>query len=112
MSLDGSRLLDPSGSEEAAWTQAAIDVVSDEAEAEASGDSSAAAAADASPCASVTVAYMPSLRQITSVTQSGSTTAQQVAQMTRMCVAGCEQLNGLMRECLVEAAKKKIAAAQ
>lgn len=60
--------------------------------------------------AGLILSYMPSLKQITGVTQTGTTSAAQVTQLTHLCIAGCEQLNGLMRECLVEAAKKKISA--
>ena len=105
LSLDGALLLDPSATEEESWTAA----VSESAEQE---DDDEVESKDATPpAASVLLAYMPSLRQISSITQAGSSTTQQVTKLTHMCIAGCEQLNGLMRDCLVEAAKKKLTTA-
>jgi exosome complex component MTR3 len=102
LSLDGGLLLDPSGKEEVAWAAVAADV---DAHSDTNGDSSTSA--PTAPTASVLLAYMPNLRQISSITQSGSSTTQQVTDLTHMCIAGCEQLSGLMRETLVEAAKKQ-----
>ncbi len=95
MSLDGALLLDPSGDEESAWAAVAADAATDES------------AAGGAPTASVLLAYMPALRQITSITQAGSSTTQQVTDLTHRCIAGCEQLSGLMRDTLVTAAQKQ-----
>lgn len=104
LSSEGRAMLDPSAEEEAEWKEA-----SEEAAAAAASSASDDASAPAA-CASVSLAYMPSLRQITSVTQSGSAPVGEVSKLTHMCIAGCEQLQGLMKECLMEAAKKKLGA--
>ena len=96
LTCEGKAVLDPSEEEEEEWKEAS------EAGAAAAGDDSASAAG----CASVSLAYLPSLRQISSVTQSGSASVSEVTKLTHMCIAGCEQLAGLMKECLTEAAKK------
>jgi exosome complex component MTR3 len=103
ITLDGQLLLDPSGEEEARWAAAVADA------ADAANDSDAASDA-ATAATSVTLAYMPSLRQISSITQAGSSgsTAQLVTSLTHLAIAGCEQLNGLMRECLVDSAKQQM----
>jgi exosome complex component MTR3 len=106
ITLDGQLLLDPSAEEEARWAAA----VADAADAANDGEDGDAAAEAAAAATSVTLAYMPSLRQISSITQSGSSgsTAQLVTSLTHLAIAGCEQLNGLMRECLVDSAKQQM----
>jgi len=99
IALDGQLLLDPSGEEEAKWAARAA-----EAEVEAEADGAAAASAPAA--ASVVLAYMPNLRQISSITQAGPSTTEQVTQLTHLCIAGCEQISGLMRDTLVNSAKQ------
>jgi exosome complex component MTR3 len=100
ISLDQQLYLDPSAAE----SQQSLD-------AQSADPSDAPPSAPGVTSAGLVLAYMPSLKQITGLTQTGTTSAAQVTQLTHLCIAGCEQLNGLMRECLVEAAKRKIAAA-
>jgi hypothetical protein len=104
LSLDSALYLDPSGVE----TQQSLDAQSSDTSSDTAANSAASAAPPPSSSAMLLLAYMPSLRQITAITQTGTTTASQVQELTHLCIAGCEQLNGLMRECLVEAAKKKV----
>lgn len=100
LSTEGRTLLDPSAEEEAEWAEAS-------AAAASAADHSDASSPPAASCASVSLAYLPSLRQISSVTQAGSAPVGEVSKLTHMCIAGCEQLQGLMKECLMEDAKKK-----
>jgi exosome complex component MTR3 len=97
--------LDPTTEEAEKNLEAQHAHTNDDEEEDAMGVRAASSAAS-----QLMVTYMPSLRQITSITQTGTSTPHQLKQLTQLCIAGCEQMNGLMRECLVEAAKKKAVA--
>lgn len=144
MSLNGRLFLDPSSAE----VEAHRDAHAPDAAplATTSGNNTAAASSGAEPApipsSIVSVAYMPNLRQISSISQSGNSSAKEVnqvrsnehvlqpcmmlcypsiwrstlsllsslpqlSQLTHLCVAGCEQLSGLMRDCIIDAAKRK-----
>lgn len=48
------------------------------------------------------VAYMPVLRQITMVTQSGQLELEEALEMIDMCIDGSSQLYNMMKKCLLE----------
>jgi len=57
-------------------------------------------------------AFMPSLQQITHFVQSGQTDDRDMQRLVELSVDGCTKLHALMRNTLVNALKKKIAARQ
>eukprot|EP00466_Bigelowiella_natans_P016282 jgi/Bigna1/50918/estExt_Genewise1.C_1000013 len=55
---------------------------------------------------SLWIAYMPSLGQITYISQSGRIDLDASQKMLELCTEGCIALHSAMRSCLVESAKK------
>eukprot|EP00954_Amorphochlora_amoebiformis_P022241 1351940-Amorphochlora_amoeboformis.AAC.1 len=56
---------------------------------------------------SLLLAYMPSLQQITYISQKGTIDSKVAQDMVKLCSEGCSKLHSLMRKCLVEAERKR-----
>lgn len=64
----------------------------------------------ASATATTTVALMPSLGEITYAGHSGELEVEDVAEAMTLAMDGCAALYGVMRETLVDAARRKVLA--
>eukprot|EP00457_Paulinella_chromatophora_P015356 gb/GEZN01015958.1/.p1 GENE.gb/GEZN01015958.1/~~gb/GEZN01015958.1/.p1 ORF type:complete len:264 (+),score=30.45 gb/GEZN01015958.1/:79-870(+) len=58
--------------------------------------------------ATILIAYMPVLRQITYVSQTGTLDFEVASEMIELCTDACSQLYSLMRRCLLDAANSVI----
>mmetsp|Transcript_10208 Transcript_10208/g.19602 ORF Transcript_10208/g.19602 Transcript_10208/m.19602 type:complete len:280 (-) Transcript_10208:149-988(-) len=54
--------------------------------------------------ASLLLAYMPSLSQITYIDQDGTMDSKTAQEMVDLCCESCQRLHSMMRECLIKAA--------
>merc|ERR1711973_704416 len=58
-------------------------------------------------CGGVTVAYLPSLNQVSGLLHNGEQEVDETIKGINMCIEGCLRVHSLMKECLLQVAREK-----